>query len=370
MNKSLPIGKEDFKKVIENNCYYIDKTNIIKEILQNGADVILFPRPRRFGKTLTISMLENYFDITKKEENKELFKGLSIDNEDDNIKKHFGAYPVIKIGLKEAKSDTFEKQYNKLKQIIATIYDEYDYVKEVLDDNNKKFYEDIQAKIADITSYELSIKMLSMYLERYYNKKVVILIDEYDAPIESGYLNDFYDENMEFIKSLFSAALKTNESLAFGVLTGILKISQESIFSGLNNLDVYSLLDKNYSEYFGFTKKEVEEILKYYNLGLTNDVKSWYNGYNFGETDIYNPWSILNYAKKQLLGSYWSNSGGINLIENIVKDANVSLKEKLKEIIEGKKVTGYVNENISYKSLISNDDTILSFLLNARIFNL
>ena len=361
--KLFPIGVDNFKEVIESDYCYVDKTDLIDDILNRGAKVNLFPRPRRFGKTLTISMLENYFNIKKKEKNKDLFKGLKIENASSTVKEAQGKYPVISLNLKEVKDVTWEDEFGMLKNILSTLYKDHTEVKNVLDEDELNEYLSVEKKVATMDTYQLSLKKLSHYLMRYYKQPVIILIDEYDAPIENGFINGFYDNVINFMRNFLGAALKTNDSLKFACLTGILRVSKESIFSGLNNIRIYSILDKQYSEYFGFLPQEVDILLDEYGVENKEEVKKWYDGYNFGGTEIYNPWSILNVLESKIVQPYWVNTGGTSLLENMLKNANGDVKNDLENLIEWKNVTALLNENIVYSEIDGSRNNILNFLL-------
>ena len=361
--KLVPIGVDNFKEVIESDYCYVDKTDLIDDILNRGAKVNLFPRPRRFGKTLTISMLENYFNIKKKEENKDLFKGLKIESSSSMVKETQGKYPVISLNLKSVKDLSWEMELNKLKEKMSELYYENIEVFDTLNETEKTDYKAVLSKNASSTVYQLSLKKLSQYLMRYYKQPVIILIDEYDAPIENGFINGFYDDVINFMRNFLGEALKTNDNLKFACLTGILRVSKESIFSGLNNIKIYSILDKQYSEYFGFLPQEVDILLDEYGVENKEEVKKWYDGYNFGGTEIYNPWSILNVLESKIVQPYWVNTGGTSLLENMLKNANGDVKNDLENLIEWKNVTALLNENIVYSEIDGSRNNILNFLL-------
>ena len=362
-NKSIPIGIDNFKELIENNYCYVDKTDLIEDIFIRGAKVNLFPRPRRFGKTLTISMLDNYFNIKKKEENKELFKCLKIESNSSKVKEAQGKYPIISLNLKSVKDVSWEKELTLLKNNLSTLYKQNTEVKSVLDEDELSEYVSIEKKVATNDSYQLALKKLSQYLMRYYKQPVIILIDEYDAPIENGFINGFYDDVINFMRNFLGEALKTNENLKFACLTGILRVSKESIFSGLNNIRIYSILDKQYSEYFGFLPQEVDRLLAEYGIENKEEVKNWYDGYKFAGTEIYNPWSILNVLDSKKIQPYWVNTGGTTLLENMLKTANPSVKRDLEDLIEGKIVECALNENIVYSEINGSRENIINFLL-------
>ena len=362
--KKIPIGEDDFKRLIENNNYYVDKTRLIEDILTRGSLVNLFPRPRRFGKTLTISMLDNYFNIKKKEVNKNLFKGLEIEKSSKEIQKEKGKYPVISLNLKEIKAENWELEFNLLKNIISKLYYDHIEVQEVLNETEKRDYNAILLKMADEAVYQLSLKNLSQYLMRLYKERVIILIDEYDAPIEKGYIEGFYDEVIDFMRNFFGAALKTNDALKFACITGILRVSKESIFSGLNNIDIYSILNEQYSEYFGFLPEEVDKILEEYGMkDRKEDIKKWYDGYNFGGTEIYNPWSILKAISRKEIDYYWTNTGGTDILEEILKKSSSIIKQELEQLLIGEIIKVKLDENIVYSEISGSRENIYNFML-------
>ena len=362
--KKIPIGEDDFKRLIENNNYYVDKTRLIEDILTRGSLVNLFPRPRRFGKTLTISMLDNYFNIKKKELNKNLFKGLEIEKSSKEIQKEKGKYPVISLNLKEIKAENWKLEFNLLKNIISKLYYDHIEVQEVLNETEKRDYNAILLKRADEAVYQLSLKNLSQYLMRLYKERVIILIDEYDAPIEKGYIEGFYDEVIDFMRNFFGAALKTNDALKFACITGILRVSKESIFSGLNNIDIYSILNEQYSEYFGFLPEEVDKILEEYGMkDRKEDIKKWYDGYNFGGTEIYNPWSILKAISRKEIDYYWTNTGGTDILEEILKKSSSIIKQELEQLLIGDVIKVKLDENIVYAEISGSRENIYNFML-------
>ena len=291
--KAVPVGIEDFKELIQEGYYYIDKTLLIDEMLMNKSKVTLFTRPRRFGKTLNMSMLKYFFDVKDKEENKRLFENLKVS--DSEYMSEQGKYPVIFISMKDLKGNSWEETFNDLKSLISDLYAEFKDMREKMDERDKIkfdkiFYEEEKG------NYGTSLKLLSNYLYEYYGKSVIILIDEYDAPIINAFDKGYYNEAINFFQTFYSSALKTNNSLKYGVLTGITRIIKEGIFSGLNNLKVDTILNKKYSEYFGLLESEVIEMLDYFGMKYKiEEVKEWYDGYIFGESEVYNPWSIVNY---------------------------------------------------------------------------
>ena len=346
MPKALPIGRDDFKEVIEEDLYYVDKTSIIEELLSKKKYVTLFPRPRRFGKSLFISMLDNFFNIEYKDINKNLFEGLNISNSE--YYQQLSTRPVIKLDFKALKQDNYEEMYEAYKRIIKELYADKLYLINYIREDEREIFNNILNKTASLDDYKIAIKTLSNMLYRYYNKKVVILIDEYDVPVQQGYLKNFYEDIVSFIREVFSNSLKGNNNIEFAVMTGVLRVSKESLFSDLNNVEVYGMLDQFYNECFGFTTNETKELLEYYNLELNEEVKSMYDGYNFNGTEIYNPWSILNYADKQELQPYWVNTSGNGLIINSVKNCSENIKIVVEKLLTGDSVEFIYNDKITY----------------------
>ena len=328
--KPLPIGIDDFKTIIEEDYYYADKTKMIESLLDDGAGVTLFTRPRRFGKTLNMSMLNYFFNLKNKEENRKLFENLYISK--SKYMNQQGEYPVIYLSFKDIKALNWEKCYFMTKRLITYLYNEFEFLREKL---NKKDLSDFDKVWLDEegADWENSLKNLLRYLYEYYNKKVVVLIDEYDTPIVSGYNNGYKKEVLDLYRSLYSTVLKSNAHLQFSVMTGILKIAKEGIFSGLNNLQVYNIFEKNFSEYYGLTEEEVLEGLKYYNLEYEiNDVKDWYDGYQFGNTEVYNPWSIINFLKNGKLKPYWQGTAGNETINELLDRGNMEIFDDLEKL--------------------------------------
>lgn len=367
--KPLPIGVDNFKDLIINSYYYVDKTLLIKDIIDNKAKVNLFTRPRRFGKTLNISMIKHFFEANK-EENSYLFKDLKIMAEGDKYTSQMGQYPVINLSLKSAKQPTFELAYECLLNEIIDEFKRHDYIL-----NSDKLSYEKDAYINIINKKEnkgkvvTSIKFLSQCLEKYHNKKVIILIDEYDVPLENSFFRGFYDEMIDFIRSLFESALKTNDCLEFAALTGCLRISKESIFTGLNNLDIISILNKYYDEYFGFKPEEVNNMLKDYNLEEKEDVvKEWYNGYIFGDAEVYNPWSVVKYVKDLYIDkdafpiSYWANTSSNSIVKSLIEKADDDTKAEIEELIAGKIIEKPIHEDITYGDIDSSMDNLWNFL--------
>ena len=364
--KKIPIGEDNFKDLIEKNAYYVDKTEVIEELLYNETKVTLFPRPRRFGKSLLLSMIDCFFNVDEKQTNRELFKGLYIEN--SKYYKEFGKYPVIHVDFKELKQNTFEKLYDHFKILISELYIEKEYVKEVLKDAEIKTFDMYINREGNEADYEKSINLLSKWLNRYHKEKVIILIDEYDAPITNAYVNEIYEEVMNFLRSVYSSSLKGNESLKFGILTGITRVSKESIFSGFNNLKIYDIMNKQYNEYFGFTEIETKELVKYYDIEFTEEIKEYYDGYNFGGKEIYNPWSILNYVQDKTLVPYWSNTSDNALIKEILKETSEENKEEIEKLILGESISFDYDNTITFSDLknkINSKNVIFNLLLSS-----
>ena len=293
--KKLPIGLSDFKELIEENYYYFDKTNLIDEVIKDGSKVKLFARPRRFGKTLNMSMLKYFFDIKEAEENRKLFKDLYIEKT-ENFKEQ-GQYPVIFISLKGLKEKTWENCFNEIKVLLRGLYEDFTFIRDTLSSSEQLEFDKIWLK-KDNGEYTNALKNLTSFLYKYYKKEVILLIDEYDTPLINAYEHGYYDEAILFFKVFYGEALKTNLYLKTGIMTGIIRVIKAGIFSDLNNLKIYSILDKEYSDFFGFTQEEVKKTLEDFNIEYElPEVKSWYDGYKFGNSEVYNPWSILNFLQ-------------------------------------------------------------------------
>ena len=338
--KIIPVGIDDFEKMITKNHYYIDKTLFIKDIFTKPGETKLFTRPRRFGKTLNMSMLKYFFDIQSSEINRKLFDGLAISKTEYMSEQ--GQYPVIYFSFKDLKKKTWEECYEKVKDIVSDIYYEFDFIENELDTTKKEYFTKVKLKKDDINLSD-SLKKLSEYLYIYYRKKTVILIDEYDNPIRSAYFNGYYEEGISFFRDFYSGALKDNRYLEKGVLTGILRVAKEGIFSGLNNLMVNTVISNNFSEYFGLLEDEVVELLDYYKLNYElEEVQKWYNGYKFGEIQVYNPWSIMSYINERVIQPNWINVSDnkeiIDIIENSVTTGNFEIIEKLEQLLLGESI--------------------------------
>lgn len=352
--KKIPVGIEDFKEIINNNCYYVDKTKFIANILDDGSKVKLFTRPRRFGKTLNMSMLKYFFDIYNAKENKELFNGLDIEKSEYFAEQ--GQYPVVFISLKGIKADSWENFLNSIKSLISSLYNEFEYVRSSLNESELKTFDKIWFK-KDDGDYENSLKYLTAYLYKYYNKEIVLLIDEYDSPLISAYEYHYYDKAIIFFKIFYGEALKTNQYLKTGIMTGIIRVIKAGIFSDLNNLRIYSILSNHYSEFFGFTEDEVKKALCDYNIEFKlSDVKSWYDGYKFGDSEVYNPWSILNFLFDKKLAPNWINSSGNFLINDILKNVDAETMETLEQLFSGESVEENINGNSDLSVLLGQEE--------------
>ena len=333
--KKLPIGLSDFKKLIEGNYYYFDKTNFIDEIIKDGSEVKLFTRPRRFGKTLNMSMLKYFFDIKEAEENRKLFKDLYIEKM-ENFKEQ-GQYPVVFLSLKDLKADNWEEMERKIIVMLSDLFSEYEYLLDKLTGTNYQNFKDIAYKKVDLYDLGGTLKFLTRILYEKYNKKVVVLIDEYDAPLVSAYHNKYYEKAKDFFKTFYSSVLKDNVYLQMGVMTGIIRVIKAGIFSDLNNLNTYTILSDFYPNCYGLTEEEVKKSLIDYNLEYEmGDVKDWYDGYRFGKSEVYNPWSILNFLHAKELRAYWVDTSGNDLINDVLKIVRKDIVRDLKKLFDGK----------------------------------
>ena len=359
--KAVPVGIEDFERIVREDYYYVDKTLLIEELLINRAPVTLFTRPRRFGKTLNMSMIKYFFDVKNKEENKKLFENLKISNSEYMSEQ--GKYPVIFISLKDLKGNSWEECLKRLKLFIFDLYAEFEYIREKMNEWDKRKFEKVLYEQED-ADYIMSLKFLADILYKYYGEKAIILIDEYDAPIINAFDKGYYNEAINFFQTFYSSALKTNNSLKYGILTGITRIIKEGIFSGLNNLYVNTILSRDYSKYFGLLESEVVEMLDYFGMKYKiEEVREWYNGYIFGESEVYNPWSIVNYVREKEIKAYWANVSGDTLLENMLNHAGESVYEDLKRFTDGESIKKYISDGTTIKSLLSNDDEIWQLLL-------
>ena len=353
--KRIGIGVSDFKKIIEENYYYFDKTKFIDEIIQDGAEVKLFTRPRRFGKTLNMSMLKYFFDVEKKEENKKLFKDLYIEKTDSF--KEQGQYPVIFLSLKDLKAATWEIMEKDIKSTVASLFLEYEDLYYELGEFDKPLFKKIATKEEGIENLKEALKVLVKILYKKYNKKVVILIDEYDSPLVSAYINGYYGKAKDFFKTFYSTVLKDNNYLQMGVLTGIIRVIKAGIFSDLNNLRTYTILSDDYTDSYGLTEEEVEKSLNDYGIGQEiSKVKDWYDGYKFGDSEVYNPWSILNFLQDKELRAYWVDTSGNDLINNVLKMKNKNIITALERLFNGEGLRQNLSGTSDLSKILSNDE--------------
>ena len=373
MRRKLPIGIDGFEKIRTNDFYYADKTLFIKELLQNWGEVNLFTRPRRFGKTLNMSMLKCFFEIGG---DPALFEGLKIAQEKELCEKYMGKFPVISISLKSVDGLSYEAAVTALRRAIGNEACRFGFLTESerLGQNDKELYMGLTA-VKDgkylMTDGVLtdSLKTLSLLLEKHYGQKAILLIDEYDVPLDKAFQAGYYDEMVSLIRNLLGNALKTNDSLYFAVLTGCLRISKESIFTGLNNPKVHTISDVRYDEYFGFTNADVDELLEFYGLSAYKDtIKDWYDGYRFGDTDVYCPWDVINYCDELLADpsaepeNYWANTSGNDLIRRLLKKANQNTRNDVEQLINGGTIIKPIRQELTYREVEDSIDNIWSVL--------
>ena len=353
--KRLAIGLSDFKHLIEEDFYYFDKTKFIEEVIKDGSQVKLFARPRRFGKTLNMSMLKYFFDIENKEENKKLFKDLYI--EKTEAFKEQGQYPVIFLSLKDLKALTWEQMEKAIKSAISRLFSEYKYLLNDLDKFDTLTFENILLKNTELEDLKEALKFLTRILYEKYNKKVVVLIDEYDSPLVSAYINGYYEKAKDFFKTFYSTVLKDNSYLQMGVLTGIIRVIKAGIFSDLNNLSTYTILSDVYTDSYGLTEEEVEKSLKYYGIEQEiSNVKDWYDGYKFGDSEVYNPWSILNFLQYKELRAYWVDTSGNDLINDVLKKITKNTIEALEKLFNGEGLKQNISGTSDLSKLLSEDE--------------
>ena len=359
--KRIGIGVSDFKKIIEEDFYYFDKTSFIEKAIQDGAEVKLFTRPRRFGKTLNMSMLKYFFDIKGAEENRKLFKGLYIEKKESF--KEQGQYPVIFLSLKDLKARTWKEMERKIIITLSDFFSEYEYLLNELTGINFENLKNIIYKKASIDDLTTALKFLTKILYEKYNKKVVVLIDEYDSPLVSAYINGYYENAKDFFKTFYSLVLKDNNYLQMGVLTGIIRVIKAGIFSDLNNLRTYTILSDVYTDSYGLTEEEVEKSLKDYGIEAEiSNVKDWYDGYRFGDSEVYNPWSILNFLQDKELRAYWVDTSGNDLINDVLKKITKDTIRALEKLFDGEGL----RQNISGTSDLSkllNENELWELLL-------
>ena len=366
MKKRIAIGVSDFSEMLTGAYYYVDKTLFIQDIIEDGSKVMLLPRPRRFGKTLNMSMLRYFFENSTQDNNL-LFKGLAIGKHPDCMIKQ-GQYPVIFLSFKDLKHDSWEVTYGSLVQLIYTEYNRHLYLMDspVLTDMDKKYFNRVRLDEGSEADYTSSIKKLSEFLTKHHGTKTIILIDEYDVPIQQAYIKQYYDSLVSFVRNFMTAALKDNDYLEKAVLTGVMRVARESLFSGLNNLSVWTLLDEPYCKQFGFLETEVEELLNYYGIeSQLEEVRNWYNGYIFGNAVVYNPWSLLKYVQnwKGGLQPYWINTSDNEIVHRLISRGGPPLKMELEDLLQGTTVIKTINQNISLGEVEKNDQNVWSFLL-------
>ena len=369
-HKPLPIGVKDFKRLVDNGYYFVDKTLMIKELLENKETVNLFTRPRRFGKTLNMSMLQRFFEATEKS-NAYLFDGLKIAAYPEYMA-YQGQYPVISISLKSMKRASYQEAYFEYVKLLSDEFERHEIIlqSDAVSEEDKLEFQKIKKRIAEPKEYNSAVKLLSKCLQKVYQKNVIILIDEYDVPLENAYHEGFYDDMTNLIRNCFESALKTNPSLEFAVLTGCLRVSRESIFTGLNNLKTYSITKNKFSQYFGFTQEEMKEILQTFSLEqYAGTIAKWYDGYRFGLTEIYNPWSVLNcidsYLQNDMVACepYWSNTSSNRIVKRLIEESNERTKSMVEELINGTPIHTRIFEDVTYGTIDVNQDYIWSFLL-------
>ena len=375
MKKPFPVGVDNFKKLIKNGYYYVDKTLLIKELLDLKGEANLFTRPRRFGKTLNLSMLRYFFEDTgdenRNQDNRRLFEGLKIMDAGESYKSEMGRYPVINLTLKSAKQDTFDSAYFKLKEMISEEFRRHGFLLdgEGISKKEKELFQRIADGEAEYDEYSGSLRFLSACLYKETGKKTIFLLDEYDVPLENAYFSGFYDNMAGFIRSLFESALKTNDNLYFAVITGCLRISKESIFTGLNHLNIISILDNKYSEHFGFTPQEVRKMMSDYEVEERyEDMRKWYDGYCFGNTNIYNPWSVikfmddLNADLNAFPRLYWANTSSNEIVRDMIERADQEIKSQIEELINGGSIDIQVREEITYDDMNETGNNLWNFL--------
>ena len=349
MKKGIGVGIEDFREVIREDCYYFDKTNYIEELIKDKTKIKLFTRPRRFGKTLNMSTLKYFFDVKNAEENRKLFKDLYI--EKSEYFKEQGQYPVIFITLKDLKKNTWEECFFGVKELLRSLYNDFNFIRETLNESDLKEFDKIWLK-EEGANYDSSLLNLTKYLYNYYQKKVILLIDEYDSPLITANQRGYYKDSINFFRNCLSLVLKTNSNLKMGVLAGIVQVAKEGIFSGLNNVRTYNILGDKFETFFGLSEEEVEEALKYFEMTYEiEEVKRWYDGYKFGNSEVYNPWSIINYLRTKELQAYWVNTSDNALIYDNLKNSTVDVFKDLEALFEGKAIKKEISPFFTFEEL-------------------
>lgn len=376
MRERPGIGIENYKEMLDKSYYYVDKTLLIKELLDRGGKVSLFTRPRRFGKTLTLSMLRTFFederdDLGNRILNDRYFSNQKIARAGEKYTKYMGQFPVIFFSLKSAKQPDFDTAYMCLVEQIAGEYKRHRYLldSDAIVEEDKKKYQMIMGRKAGYGDYATSLAFLSECLKKYHGKNTVILLDEYDVPLENAFFESFYDSMIDFIRSLLESSLKTNDNLELAVVAGCLRVSKESIFTGLNNFEIVYILNRDYSEYFGFTPQEVDDMLEFYELEEKKaEAKKWYAGYLFGDTEVYNPWSVINYVRTAISDReafpkpYWSNTSSNSIIKKLVEQADVVAKKEIERLIEWGTIEKPIHEDITYEDIDKTQDNLWNFL--------
>ncbi len=364
MARAIGIGNQDFETIRKQNYFYIDKTKLIQEWWESGDSVTLITRPRRFGKTLNMSMLEKFFSVNYAGRG-DLFEGLAVWQEEKNRKLQ-GTYPVISLSFAKVKETTYLSARKMLCHIIANVYNEYDFLldSDRLNENEKAFFKKVSADMEDYIAAD-SLNALSRYLMKYYGKKVIILLDEYDTPMHEAYVSGYWQEMVDFTRSLFNSTFKTNLHLERAVMTGITRVSKESVFSDLNNLEVVTATSEKYAECFGFTEDEVAAALEEYGLSdRKKEVKEWYDGFTFGNrTDIYNPWSIINFLDKRRVGAYWANTSSNSLVGKLIREGSPEIKMTMEGLLQGEAFHTVLDEQIVFSQLEQGEDAVWSLLL-------
>lgn len=372
----LPIGIENYKEFMDKSYYYVDKTLLIKELLDDGGKVHLFTRPRRFGKTLTLHMIKTFFEQEIQSDgatrdNRFYFEGKKIQAAGEIYTSKIGKYPVISLSLKSAKQPNFHMAYESLVDEIIKEYVRHNYIlnADFWTEEYRTRYDSLMNRRAEPVAYAKSLAFLSECLAKYHNTSAIILLDEYDVPLEHSFFAGFYEEMIGFLRSLFESALKTNDSLEFAVITGCLRISKESIFTGLNNLETNSILNHNFAEHFGFVPSETEAMLAYYEMNSRmEEVKQWYDGYLFGNTEVYNPWSVINYVKTALINKaafpkpYWSNTSSNSIVRELVERADNTVQGELECLLKGGTIEKPIHEDITYEDIYQTQDNLWNFL--------
>lgn len=377
MKKALPIGIENFQEIITSDYYYVDKTMMIKELLDLKGKVNLFTRPRRFGKTLNLSMIRYFFEDTMDDEqnacNSKLFDGLRIMDAGETYTSEMGQYPVISLTLKSARQSDFETAYYMIKESIASEFQRYSPVielgRDAISESDWEKYVNILEERAEDKEYANALQFLSKCIYKVTGKKVIILLDEYDVPLENAYFNGFYNKMVDFLRSLFESALKTNDNLHLAVITGCLRISKESVFTGLNHLNIISILDQRYSEHFGFSESEVRRMMSYYETEKRfSDMKIWFDGYTFGDTEVYNPWSVLKFMYDLTADAdafprpYWINTSSNAIIKDMIYRADRETRGQIETLLEGKTMDIQIHEEITYEDINENGANLWNFL--------